>query len=167
MVIDELKSFFINRNKNHQQENDDINIQLEPPITKQLTNVIICKTNQNSKQLLSIPASTTLFASFSILTNIFLSDILSYSTSFTFGCFGAQCIKQAKFLHIHRFGNIFTRSLLLHTCLTVLIGGNSFSQRSISKHFLFIRQDILIRIITSISHLIAEFTIDFDDKNII
>jgi hypothetical protein len=148
MVIDELKSFFISQNKNHQQQNDDINIQLEPPISTQ-------------------PASTTLFASFSILKNIFLSDILSYSTSFTFGCFGVQCIKQTKFLHIHRFGNIFTRSLLLHTCLTVLIDGNSFSQRSILKRFLFIRQDILIRIITSILHLIAEFTIDFDDKNII
>ncbi len=37
MVIEELKSFFVSRNENHQQQNDDINIQLEPSISTQQT----------------------------------------------------------------------------------------------------------------------------------
>lgn len=85
LVIHELKTFFISRNQNHQQQNDDrspeTNVKFETSIsiqqrpTQSSNKVILTKNNENSKQLLSIRASTTILASFSLLTNILLTRL--------------------------------------------------------------------------------------------
>jgi hypothetical protein len=219
MVIDELKSFFISRSENHQQQYDEDLIQqtkqvnsissktqstqptFDPKRTitnkgnqsytliirplflnylEQLNHVLTSNPIHNSERRLSIPP--TFLISISLLTNILLnnrsskkfsillSDTLLYSTSFTFGYFAARCIKQTKLSYIHRFGNTFTRSLLLHTCLTLLAGSTSFSRRALSivtRNKTISNSFFFIRMITSILHLIAGFSIYFDNKNTI
>jgi hypothetical protein len=180
LVINELKTFFVSRNQNHRQSNgeasSETNVQLETPIlvqqcpTQSLNRVILTKTNENSKQLLSIRASTTLLTSFSLLTNILLtrglirssqkfsnvfnllSDTLLYSTSTIFGCLSTQCIKQTKFFYM--------KNLLLHACLILFAGEKIFSSRqsTFSERF-------SIRMLTSILHLVAGFMIPCTDKN--
>lgn len=136
--------------------------------TEQFNQIIdLFQTKGNIQKFSSISlnflrTSTTLLASFSFLTNIFLirnlfqpsknisnilnllSTTLFYSNSFIFGYLSTKYVKQRKFFYIQSF--------LLPTCFKLL----SDRQR------IFTHQDIFLRIVTSILHLIAGLTIKFD-----
>ncbi len=62
---------------------------------------------------------------------------------------------------------MLTRSLLFHTFLTLFTGNKGFTQRTSLTNFLYMRQDILLRIITSILHFTAGFMINFDSKDVV
>ena len=135
--------------------------------------------------IIFVKANTSIVASISFITNILLRnaflpspkkffslsncllDTIFYSTSFTFGCISAQYFKRTKHFSIQYFGTLLTRSLLLHTCLTLFTGINSPRQRRLSiPIFSSIQSDIFLSIITSIFHLITGFMINSNNKYI-
>ena len=126
-----------------------------------------------------ITTNTALLASLSMLTSILLtghwlrrspswrllSQTLIYAASFTVGNFGARSIRLASPEQIRHFGHSLTHSLLLHNFLTLLAGGSHLISRQPS----FMRcsmgdlqSDMPVRLFTSMLHLIAGFTLNFD-----
>ncbi|CAF0745588.1 unnamed protein product [Didymodactylos carnosus] len=89
-----------------------------------------------------------------------LGDTLFYSTSFAFGLLGAKIVNHTDPIHMQHFGDILTKSLLLHTFLTMMDG----ECQSVHLNF-YSKQKSLTRVLTGALHLIAGFTTNFDRKN--
>lgn len=123
--------------------------------------------------------NTALLASLSMLTSLLLtghwlrcspswrlfSQTLIYATSFTVGNFGARSIRLASPEQIRYFGHSLTHSLLLHNFLTLVAGGSHFISRQprfMRCSMVDPRSDMPVRLFTSMLHLIAGFTLNFD-----